>query len=491
MNKTGIYARFSSIDTSKDGDSPSKSIQNQIAILSKYAENNNLNVVKVYADDNKTGSNMNRPMLQELLQDASIGKIDTILVKDLSRFGRNYMEVGQYIDRIFPAFNIRFISVNDNYDSASSKDDLTLALKNYINHLYSKETSKKIRKVMALRAEKEPILTTKYGYIIENKKITIDPYASEIVKLIFKLAQEGYTAVAITKELNKRGILNPSQYAKLKKGSTDSIKAPNWNSGVIVSILRDEAYTGKFTNLVQSKYMNNTYRTEHVVEIPKIIDEETFNTTPKLYRFSLEESEMKSKHLVSIVRCADCDNKRKNSTRTYRYNGGFLSPKIVNGKTKYVCHLCGKQVEPEELEEKIYNDLVIDIKNIANHRESYINKMIKELGAKEVMPLDTSMIHDKMKALFEEYLKGNLNYKSYKDEQNNLTKLLLDNEINKRNLKHQTLTMYSLRNKIIRYLNSINIKEDDHLRFIRENVSEVFYSLETKETKFVYPFMKN
>lgn len=130
MNKTGIYARFSSIDTSKDGDSPSKSIQNQIAILSKYAENNNLNVVKVYADDNKTGSNMNRPMLQELLQDASIGKIDTILVKDLSRFGRNYMEVGQYIDRIFPAFNIRFISVNDNYDSASSKDDLTLALKN-------------------------------------------------------------------------------------------------------------------------------------------------------------------------------------------------------------------------------------------------------------------------------------------------------------------------------------------------------------------------
>lgn len=117
--------------------------------------------------------------------------------------------------------------------------------------------------------------------------------------------------------------------------------------------------------------------------------------------------------------------------------------------------------------------------------------MIKELGAKEVMPLDTSMFHDKMKALFEEYLKGNLNYKSYKDEQNNLTKLLLDNEINKRNLKHQTLTMYSLRNKIIRYLNSINIKEDYRLRFIRENVSEVFYSLETKETKFVYPFMKN
>lgn len=120
-----------------------------------------------------------------------------------------------------------------------------------------------------------------------------------------------------------------------------------------------------------------------------------------------------------------------------------------------------------------------------------INKMIKELGAKEVMPLDTSMIHDKMKALFEENLKGNLNYKSYKDEQNNLTKLLLDNEINKRNLNHQTLTMYSLSNKIIRYLNSINIKEDDHLRFIRENVSEVFYSLETKETKFVYSFMKN
>ena len=96
-----------------------------------------------------------------------------------------------------------------------------------------------------------------------------------------------------------------------------------------------------------------------------------------------------------------------------------------------------------------------------------------------------------MKTLFEKYIKGELDYNKYQDEQNNLTKLLLDNEINKRNLKHQTLTTYSLRNKIIRFLNSINIKEDDHLEFIKENVSEVYYSFETKQTKFVYQFMKN
>ena len=243
MNKTAIYARFSSIDSYNKDDSFSQSIQNQIAILTKYAESHDLNVVKVYADDNRTGSNMNRPELQELLKDAAEGKIDTILVKDLSRFGRSYREVGEYIEKIFPAFNIRFISVNDNYDSINSKDDLSLALKNYINHLYSKESSKKIRKVMALRAEKEPILTTKYGYTIENKVITIDKEAAENVKLIFKLAQDGMNAVEIAKELDRRGILTPAEYAKLKKGKVSEVKKPNWNSGVITSILRDEAYT--------------------------------------------------------------------------------------------------------------------------------------------------------------------------------------------------------------------------------------------------------
>lgn len=491
MNKTAIYARFSSIDSYNKDDSFSQSIQNQIAILTKYAESHDLNVVKVYADDNRTGSNMNRPELQELLKDAAEGKIDTILVKDLSRFGRSYREVGEYIEKIFPAFNIRFISVNDNYDSINSKDDLSLALKNYINHLYSKESSKKIRKVMALRAEKEPILTTKYGYTIENKVITIDKEAAENVKLIFKLAQDGMNAVEIAKELDRRGILTPAEYAKLKKGKVSEVKKPNWNSGVITSILRDEAYTGKFTNLIQSKYMNNTFRTSHTVSIPAIIDEETFNNTPKLYRYTPEEVEIKSKHLVSIIRCTDCDERRKVSAHKYRYHGGYLSPKMVDDKVMYVCHLCGKVIDPEELETKIYKDLVTDIKKIASNRETYILRMIKELGAVETVALDANTIQEKMKTLFEKYLKGEIEYNVYHDEQNNLTKLLLDNEINKRNLKHQTLTTYSLRNKIIRFLNSVNIKEEDHLEFIRENAAEVFYSFETKDIKFIYPFMKN
>ena len=491
MNKTGIYARFSSIDTLNTDDSVSRSIQNQITILSKYAESHELNVVKVYADDNKTGSNMNRPALQELLKDASEGKIDTILVKDLSRFGRNYMEVGQYIEKIFPAFNIRFISVNDNYDSINTKDDLTLALKNYINHLYSKESSQKIRKVIKLRAEKEPLLSAKYGYIIKDKTITIDPEASKNIKLIYKLAQDGLNAVQIATELDKRNILTPSDYLKLKKGKVTEVKEPKWNTSAIMKILRDEAYTGKFTNLVNSKYLNNTFREAHTVEIPAIIDLETFNNTPKLYMYSKEEDELRLKHLVHIIRCTDCEEKRKTSNHNYRYHGGFLSPKIINGKLQYVCHLCGKKIEPEEIEEKIYDDLYNDIKKIASNRESYITKMISELKAVEQVSFDTVQIHDKMKTLFEKYIKGELDYNKYQDEQNNLTKLLLDNEINKRNLKHQTLTTYSLRNKIIRFLNSINIKEDDHLEFIKENVSEVYYSFETKQTKFVYPFMKN
>ena len=132
MTKVGIYARYSSVDILVGEDSQSRSIKNQIDILTKYANEHNFKIYKVYSDYHKSGAEMDRPGLQELLTDASEGNLNTILVKDLSRFGRNYMEVGNYIDNIFPSFGIRFISVNDNYDSLETKDDLAIALKNFI-----------------------------------------------------------------------------------------------------------------------------------------------------------------------------------------------------------------------------------------------------------------------------------------------------------------------------------------------------------------------
>lgn len=485
MSKVGIYARYSNIDKLVGEDQESRSIKNQIDILTKYVNDHNLKLVRVYADYHKTGSNMDRPALQELLQDASEGKIDTIVVKDLSRFGRNYMEVGEYIEKIFPAFGIRFISVNDNYDSSLTKDDLSIAIKNYINHLYSKESSKKIRKAMALRAEKEPILTWKYGYNIKNKVITIDDYSANIVKEIFKLANDGLNLSQIANKLNEERILCPSEYRNQKLGRT--IGEGLWKPISVSKILRDEAYTGTFTNLVQSKYLNNTFRTEHKVTIPKIIDKDYFDKTPKYYMHSDEESKYQNEHLLRLIRCADCEKIAESKKKFYH---GFMSPKLINDEVKYVCYNCRCELDSCKIEEHIYKNLVIDLSKIASNKETYITKLSKELGAVEKINLDSNSINQQMKSLFERYLKGEISYKEYNDGQNNLTSYLINNEINKRNQKNTVLTTYALRNKVIRYLNSLDMKEADHLKFIKENVIEVYYSIKSGKSKFIYPFMK-
>ena len=130
-----IYARFSAEDNEDNGGA--RSIENQITLLSEYAHKNNFKIVKTYADYGKTGTNMNRPGLKELYKDMYEGLFDTIIVKDLSRFSRNYIEAGEYLENIFPSFNIRFISVSDNYDSAYNSDDESIVLRNFLNSMYS------------------------------------------------------------------------------------------------------------------------------------------------------------------------------------------------------------------------------------------------------------------------------------------------------------------------------------------------------------------
>ena len=169
-------------------------IEKQKKLLAKYAKEHGFTNTKFYVDDGYTGTNFNRPGFQQMLEDMEMGYISTVIVKDSSRFGRNYLEVGQYTDYYFPEHNIRFIAINDCIDSDNGEDDFS-AFRNVMNEMYAKDISRKVRSSHRLRGNAgEPLAPPPYGYVKDpenKKKWIIDPDAAEVVRRIFRLCIEG------------------------------------------------------------------------------------------------------------------------------------------------------------------------------------------------------------------------------------------------------------------------------------------------------------
>ena len=206
LNKTGLYKRLSKEDE-KAGES--MSIEHQGILLRQYAEEHGFNVIDEYADDGYSGTNFDRPDVQRMLEDAKSGKIDTIIVKDLSRFGRNYIEVGQYIDYIFPAYGIRFIAINDNVDTAdrtSTAMDM-MPITNVFNEWYAANTSRKVRAIFTANAKmgKSNMSHAPYGYLFGNdskRTYVVNEEVSGIVKRIFELRAKGISPGQIAEIFN-------------------------------------------------------------------------------------------------------------------------------------------------------------------------------------------------------------------------------------------------------------------------------------------------
>ena len=221
-NKVGLYMRLSR-DDEKIGES--QSIENQRAILQRYVQEQGVHNAKEYVDDGYSGTTFNRPEIQRLLEDAKHGKIDTIVVKDLSRFGRNYIEVGMYIDYVFPAHNIRFIALEDNVDSldAESMGMGMMPIMNVFNEWHAANTSKKNKAVFEARAKAGHYMSWRapYGYIAgtdEKRLPVIDEPAAEVVRKIFEMRANGISPNQIAKALNVEGIPTPTDYRKEKYG---------------------------------------------------------------------------------------------------------------------------------------------------------------------------------------------------------------------------------------------------------------------------------
>lgn len=237
--ETGVYARLS---VEKDNE---ETIQTQIEMLHQYVEEHGeYHLVDTYVDNGYTGTDFDRPGFIRMMEDVRTGKIQCIIVKDLSRFGRNFIETGYYIETIFPCLNVRLISINDEFDSSREEDrnSIVMPVKNMINEMYAKDASKK--KVLAFEMQSKrgdaTIARSIYGYIVDKKEnqLKVNPETAPIVRAIFRWYQMGRGTGAIVKRLKMLDIMTPHAYKAMcdRKVLLEKMKEGSYDKGELVSL---------------------------------------------------------------------------------------------------------------------------------------------------------------------------------------------------------------------------------------------------------------
>ena len=252
----------------------SDSISSQRTIIERFAaQHPNIKLVAEYCDDGYTGTNFDRPQFQKMMEAVKAGEINCIIVKDLSRFGRDYIDSGRYIEKIFPQLGVRFIAVNDHYDSLnySSGDSLIVPVKNFLNDSYSRDISIKVRSNFESRRRNGEFVSnyTPYGYLRapdDKTKLVIDEVAGEVVRDIFRWKVEGMSPGTIAEKLNTRGVLSPSEYKRSigvrYKTAFQSKSRSMWSPKSVIRILTNEVYTGV---LIQGRRTTPNYKVKRVI----------------------------------------------------------------------------------------------------------------------------------------------------------------------------------------------------------------------------------
>lgn len=273
--KATAYIRLSYTD---DHSKESDSVDNQRKLIENFvSQNPDIEIVCEKIDDGYSGIIFDRPAFKEMMQLVTDGSINCVIVKDLSRLGREYIETGRYLRRIFPTYGVRFIAITDNIDTAheNGSDDLTVSVKNIMNEAYCRDISIKTRTALEVKRRNGDFVGafTVYGYMRseENKnQLVPDPYASRVVQDIFRMRLDGSSASKIASELNRLGILSPLAYKKnnglpyAKKGYADKDNC-KWSATTIIRILQDEIYTG---TLVQGKQGTPHYKIKQMEQRP-------------------------------------------------------------------------------------------------------------------------------------------------------------------------------------------------------------------------------
>lgn len=439
--KIAIYLRLSKEDGDKD---ESDSISSQRSMITEYINKHLYDEVIVgeFIDDGFTGTNFNRPNFKKMIDLVDRGKVNCIIVKDLSRFGRDYIGVGEYLEKYFPLHDIRFIAINDGYDTinTSSNDEFVMPIKNIFNAQYSKDISKKVKSSFrTLQADGKFVgAFASYGYKKSDKdrhKLVIDEPAAVVVRRIFDLFISGQGKQSIAKILNAEQIPCPSEYKKLNglnytNGQRLEL-TKYWTYSTINNILSNRMYIG---DMVQNKSIRKIVRGRAIANdkdnwIIKeathepIIDKRVWELTQTLLKKNTRQLDFESNVglFSGYIICGDCN--RAMSKVTSKYKSKTSTTYICGTYKRYGSEICFRNaIKLEDLERLVLDKLNEQMKKIdeldfVNHKNIYDNT--DEIKKYELM---LEKIYNKKKGVYEDYRDGILSKEEYLSYKNDYTK---------------------------------------------------------------------
>lgn len=421
-----VYIRLSREDGDKE---ESDSVGNQRKLIKEYiAKKEDFMIYDTYIDDGYSGTNFDRPSFQRMIVDIEDGKVNCVIVKDLSRFGRDYIETGRYLERIFPELGVRFISITDNIDSMKQAYDMLLPIKNIFNEQYARDISRKIQATMKSKQKAGEFIGafTSYGYKkspVNKNKLVIDDYAADVVRRIFSLYIQGYGKQKIAKMLNEEGILCPAEYKKVNGGNYKNgnrlESTTYWSYSTINSILHREMYVGNMVQGTKHQRMRSKQK-----KVPKedwiivkdthepIIDKETWEKAQSLLTKRTREMDLETNKNIfaGFVKCGDCGRSMvknmwrcKDGSRSYSLYCGTYKR---NGKQYCTPHALPMKV----LEQIVLRDLKQMIHSVDNLKElvqsqSFATSKVKRNADTELNKIKAELerVTKLRKSIYEDY----------------------------------------------------------------------------------------
>lgn len=416
-----LYLRLSREDGDKE---ESNSIAGQRSLLRDFlTQHPDIQEYAVQIDDGWSGSTFERPSFKKMMEDVKAGKTDCVIVKDLSRFGRNYLDAGEYIEKIFPFMGVRFIAVNDNYDSFREKnasDDLIVPFKNLINEAYCRDISVKIRSQLEIKRKNGQFLGSfaAYGYFKDpqdKNRLVVDEYAAGVVQQIFAWKVKGVSPQDIADRLNADGILSPLEYKRSlgMKCSTPlqtNVKA-SWSAASVIRLLKNPIYIG---TLIQGRATTPSYKVHKRVQKSEsdwsviennhepVVSREDFDTVQKV--LALDTRRGPDDDAVSLfsgmVFCGDC-------------GASMIQKPVSSGGRKYHYYICSankqdKSCSPHRIRSETLEEIVLD--SVQKHITAVgrLDKMLADAGTAPLRTAEAVKVQkqlDEKKAEYEKLQK--------------------------------------------------------------------------------------
>jgi DNA invertase Pin-like site-specific DNA recombinase len=498
------YIRLSVADDKRDKNGnkiemESDSIANQRKFIDDWVKNHpEIEIVSEEVDDGFSGLLFDRPAFKRMMEDIESGLVNCCITRDLSRFGREYIETGRYLRRIFPAYGVRFIAINDNIDTLSdSGDDLTVSLKSIINDAYCRDISIKTRSALNVKRANGDYIGAcpVYGYrkSTQNRNLLIpDDYAANIVREIYEMKLSGLSAVKIAEYLNGIGVLSPLQYKKDRglphpKGGVDDVGEAKWSAKTIIRILTDETYIGTLTQGkcetpnyklkdLQQKPRSEWHQTENaheaiikkndfeLVQRIMLLDTRTSPTGDKVYLFS------------GMIICGSCGNRMirkgalgKDGERYYNY----WCPTTKKGGCQH-----SHMIREDKLIDYVLDTTKTHIANIASLEKLLegldADRISREIAERLTAQLDENenrleRIREFKAGLYENMISGNLS----KDEYKSL----------KSNYNEDAVELVAVNERLKREINDILSCKSERMAWIEH--FKQFENLETLDRKCV------